>query len=216
MLATALSAGAMSQIFGTRELGDTYIGQETIASTQDPAVIGGMWWAASPVFISQYDTAGGFIEGGHIKTQDSSGNWQHNPYFSYSTNWGASSFTPYRYYTLTPGTYYKYTVYPSGNTNRFNVRFCAGGSFTNCTLIVSDTDMGRDVYNHAGAGGEGDCDDHLQCPIGFVGAHYNRFLPQWNPGSWIGYCWTNTHNNVAGFGGTISNCTNTDWDVNYR
>ena len=219
-LSTALPAGAISQIFGFRGIGDAYVGVESLMSAQDPFTPNGTNWAAGPVAITQWDQPGGFVEGGNIKHRDYQGAWQRWPYYSYLTNDGVYNFTPYRYISLTPGTYYKYTVYPAGTANQFYVRFCGGATLTQCTTLLN-TNMGRGVYNRAGTGGEGSCSAPMQdpqdCPIGFTGSRDNRFLPQWNQANWYTYCYTETHNNVAPQGGAISACgPGPNWDINFR
>ena len=116
------------------------------------------------------------------------------------------------------------SVYPYGLPNHFAVRFCHGASWEYCEELAV-VNMGRDRYDRTATGGEGNCGTPLAdpegCPIGWIGSHQNHFLrggPGFD-GIWYPYCYTDVHNNVAAWGGSISACgpfPDPDWSVNFR
>ena len=227
-IAMVASAAAWSQMFAFREFADQYTGVESLMSAQDPAMPADGVWSAGPVAITMWDQPGGFIEGGTQKLKDGSGNWTRRPYWSYVTNSGIGGGGNWPYITLVPATYYKYTVYPSGNPNRFNIRFCYGSSFQNCVMLAQNSDMGRSNYVKVGTGGEGACtvqSKSVGCPIGYIASRENRFLwMQDGSSTWHPYCFThssnpNKYNNVYSDGGRVSSCgpyPQPDWTFNYR
>lgn len=225
---TTLSAVAWSQMFAFREWADHYTGVESLMSAQDPIMPADGSWSAGPVALTMWDQPGGFIEGGNQKLKDSSGNWTRRPYWSYSTNNGTRGGGSWPYINLTPATYYKYTVYPTGSLNRFNIRFCRGSSFQTCVMLAQDVNMGRDEYVKVGTGAEGACQDQnksVGCPIGYIASRQNRFLwKQDNSSTWNTYCFTHTsnpnkYNNVFADGGRVSACgpfPQPDWTFTYH
>jgi hypothetical protein len=179
--AAGASAQGLSQLLGHRGLGDTYSGVEALMSAQNPAMsCCAQWNAAGPVGLIMKDLPDQpFIEGGNIKDWNpSASQFQLHPYWSANPGGGATTVgVTWLGITLTPATYYKYTVYPTGTFGRFYIRVCYGTGYSSCTSMA-DISMGRSYFSHTAVGGEGNgaSSQGNSLPIGYIAARSNRFL----------------------------------------
>lgn len=177
-------------------------------------------WSVGPVAPTMWDQPGGFIEAGNQKRRDDQGNWRRVPYWSYVTNTGRAGGNAFWYLDLVPASYYKYSIYPTGAQDTFQIRLCYNVNYSTCVFLEAPN-MGRNSYNHVGTGGEGNCAAQFdpRCPIGYIASRTSRFLFLNNP-TWYPYCYTSAHNNVAWDGGHISACRagidSPDWTINYK
>lgn len=233
-------------MFGTRKSWQQYAGVEAISSTNDPdpnqqGVWGVLQWAAGPVGLrvgsitSMADDP--FIETGPRKIYDAGSNvYRKYPYYSYDLGPGSSTIAqsfPSR--PLSAGSYNKYTVW--NNAGTYRLRFCSWqtstNDYTDCSIILSSVNMGRQTFDNVVAGGESLCGNvQYGCPVGYIRHMGNRFLDVTN-NVWYAYCYTFTdgspyvYNAPAGYrpdgqwfaAGRVGACgpfPNPDFDVLYR
>lgn len=208
---------AYSEIAGYRHWDDDYNGVDALLSAQDPFLVNDGSCCTQPIadamVILKQGACNGYIAAGNRKHQTSPGVWKIRPFHQYQkSNCGVGG-SIYQFQNLLPANYYQYAIYPSGATATYVVRLKWG---LNTRILNSGLYTGQVYYQEVGSGGQGLCAAGITCPIGYIASRQNKLLWAQSGGTWQSYCYTHVVNNVAFDGGTITNCSATDWTISYR